>query len=62
MNCSVLRGLLVRVEGLKAFLHAGIVDAQKLVLCGSHIHEVRLVLVAFLIKELVHRLIYRRLF
>ena len=55
----VLRDSLPRIESLKAFFHAGVVDAQKLVLCGSHVDEVRFALAAFLIKEQVHRLICR---
>ena len=58
----VLRDSLPRIESLKAFFHAGVVDAQKLVLCGSHVDEVRFALAAFLIKEQVHRLICRGLF
>ena len=48
-------------ECLKAFFHAGVVNAQELVLCGSHVDKIRLALAAFLIEKLVHRLIYRRL-
>ena len=57
----VLHGILLRVECLKAFFHAGIIDTQKLVLRGGHVDEIRLALAAFLVEELVHRLIYRRL-
>ena len=52
-----LCGVLLRVEILKAFFHAGIVDAQELVLCSGHVNEIRLALGAFLIEELVHRLV-----
>ena len=51
---------LPRVECLKALFHTGIVDAQELVLRGCHVDKIRLALAAFLIEELVHRLIYRR--
>ena len=53
----VLRGILLRVKRLEALFHAGIVDAKELVLRGGHVDEVRLALVAFLIEELVYRLI-----
>ena len=39
-----------------------IVNAQELVLCGSHVDKLGLALTAFLIKELVYRLLSRRLF
>ena len=55
-----LCGTLPRVECLKAFFHVGIVDTQELVLRGCHVDKIRLALAAFLIEELVHRLIYRR--
>ena len=55
-------GALLRIECLKALLHAGVVNAQELVLRGSHVDEIRLTLGAFFIEELVHRLIRRRLF
>ena len=55
----VLRDSLPRIESLKAFFHAGVVDAQEFVLCGGHVDKVRLALAAFLVEELVHRLIYR---
>ena len=51
----------LRVECLKAFFRTGIIDTQKLVLRGCHVDKIRLALAAFLIEELVHRLIYRRL-
>ena len=54
-----LCGTLLCVECLKAFFYAGVVDAQELVLRGSHVDEVRLALATFLIEELVHRLICR---
>ena len=57
----VLHSILLRVECLKALFHTGIVDAQELVLRGCHVDKIRLALAAFLIEELVHRLIYRRL-
>ena len=57
-----LCGTLLCVECLKAFFYAGVVDAQELVLRGSHVDEVRLALATFLIEELVHRLIRWRLF
>lgn len=57
--CLTLRGILLRVECLKALFHAGVVNAQKFVLRGSHVDEVRLALATFLIEELVHRLICR---
>ena len=59
--CLTLREILLRVECLKALFHTGIVDAQELVLRGCHVDKIRLALAAFLIEELVHRLIYRRL-
>ena len=59
--CLTLRGILLRVECLKALFHTGIVDAQELVLRGCHVDKIRLALAAFLVEELVHRLIYRRL-
>ena len=65
MNLSVvlaLRDILLCVKCLKALFHTSIVDAQELVLRGGHIDKVRLALGAFLIEELVHRLIRRRLF
>ncbi len=52
-----LCGVLLRVESLKAFFHAGIVDAQELVLCSGHVNEIRLALSAFLIEKLVHWLV-----
>ena len=52
---------LLRIECLKTFLHAGVVNAQELVLRGSHVDEVRFAFAALLIKELVHRLIHRSL-
>ena len=54
--------VLLRVECRKAFFHAGIINAQELVLCGCHVDKIRLALRAFLIEELVHRLIRRGLF
>ena len=57
-----LRRALLCIECLKALFHAGIVDAKELVLRGGHVDKVRLALAAFLIEELVHRLICRRLF
>ena len=57
----VLHGILLCVECLNAFFHAGVVDTQKLVLRGGHVDEIRLALGAFFIEELVHRLIRRRL-
>lgn len=51
--------VLLRVECRKAFFHAGIVDTQELVLRGCHVDKIRLALRAFLIEELVHRLIRR---
>ena len=56
-----LCGVLLRVEILKALFHTSIVDAQELVLRGCHVDKIRLALAAFLVEELVHRLIYRRL-
>ena len=50
-------GVLLRVESLKAFFYAGIVDAQELVLCSGHVNEIRLALGAFLIEKLVHWLV-----
>lgn len=55
-------GVLLRVESLKAFFHAGIVDTQKLVLRSSHVDEIWLALGAFLIEELVDRFVLWRLF
>lgn len=58
MNLSVvlaLRDILLCVKCLKALFHTSIVDAQELVLRGSHVDEVRLALATFLIEELVHR-------
>ena len=55
----VLHGILPLVECLKTLFHAGVVDAQELVLSGGHIDKVRLALGAFFIEELVHRLICR---
>ena len=52
-----LHRALLCIECLKAFFHTSIVDAQELVLGGGHVDEIRLALVAFLIEELVHRLI-----
>ena len=56
-----LCGTLPRVECRKAFFHAGVINAQELVLRSGHADEVRLTFAAFLIKKLVHRLIYGRL-
>ena len=56
----VLHSILLRVECLKTLFHTGIVDAQELVLRGCHVDKIRLALAAFLIEELLHRLIYRR--
>ena len=50
-------GVLLRVESLKAFFYAGVVDTQELVLRSSHADKIRLALATFLIEELVHRLI-----
>lgn len=47
----VLHGILLRIECLKAFFHAGIVDTQKLVLRSSHVDEIRLAIGAFLIED-----------
>ena len=55
-------GVLLRVESLKAFFYAGVVDTQELVLRSSHADKIRLALATFLIEELVHRLLSRRLF
>lgn len=52
----------MRIKGLQAFLHAGVVDAQELVLGGSHVNEIWLAFCTFLIEELVDRLICWRLF
>ena len=41
--CLTLRGILLRVECLKALFHAGVVNAQKFVLRGSHVDEERLI-------------------
>ena len=60
--CLALRGILLRVECLKALFHAGVVNAQELVLRGGHVDKIRLTLAAFFIEELVHRLIRRGLF
>ena len=49
----LLRNLL-RVEYLKTLFHAGVVDTQELILCGSHVDKVGLALSAFLIEELVY--------
>ena len=57
-----LCGVLLCIECLKALFHTGVIDAQELVLCGSHVDKIRLALAAFLIEELVHRLVRRRLF
>ena len=54
-----LCGTLPRIECLKALFHTGIVDTQELVLRGCHVDKIRLALRAFLIEELVHRLIRR---
>ena len=43
----VLHGILLRVECLKALLHAGVVNAQELVLRGCHVDKIRLALGAF---------------
>ena len=59
--CLTLCEVLPRVECLKAFFHTGVVNAQELVLRGCHVDKIRLALAAFLVEELVHRLIYRRL-
>ena len=48
---------LIRVDEKNAI----VVDAQELVLRGCHVDKIRLALAAFLVEELVHRLIYRRL-
>lgn len=50
--CLTLRGILLRVEYLKTLLHAGVVNAQELVLRGCLVDKIRLVLRAFLIEEL----------
>ena len=60
--CLALRGILLCVEYLKALFHAGVVNAQELVLRGGHVDKIRLTLVAFSIEELVHRIIRRGLF
>lgn len=41
-------------------LHGGVVDAQELVGGGHHVDAIGLTLGAFLVHELVHRLIGRR--
>ena len=62
-SCLRLRLLCsLRIKCLQAFLHTGIVDAQKLVLSGGHVDKVGLALCTFLIKELVHWFICRGLF
>ena len=53
---------LPRIECLKALFHAGVVNAQKFVLRGSHVDEVWLAFAAFLVEELVYWLLSRRLF
>ena len=45
----------------EALLHAGVVDTQELILGGGHVNEVRLTLGAFLVQELVYRLVSRGL-
>ena len=52
-----MRGILLRVKCRKAFLHAGIVDTQELVLGSGHIDKIWLTLGAFLLEKLVHQLI-----
>ena len=54
-----LHGGSLGIKRPKALFHTGVVDAQELVLSGGHVDEVRLALSAFLIEELVHRLICR---
>lgn len=50
----VLRGILPCIKRLETFLHAGVIDAQELILGGRHVDEIWLALSAFLIKELVY--------
>ena len=53
-----LCGVLLRVEILKALFHTSIVDAQELVGRGHHVDTIWLAFRAFLVHELVHRLVY----
>ena len=55
----VLRGILLRVIRLKTLFHAGVIDAEELVLRRSRGVELGLALGAFLIEELVYRLTCR---
>ena len=55
--------LLLRCGGVKrreALLYPSVVDAQKLVLRGCHVHIVGLAFSTFFVKKLVHGLVRRR--
>ena len=62
MQINLVLNCVLCVECLETFLHASVIDAQKLILCCRHINKIRFAFAAFLIEELVHRLIRGRPF
>ena len=49
--------VLSQISGVETFFDPGIINAQELVLSGGHVDEVGLALGAFLVQELVDRLV-----
>lgn len=50
-------GRRIPFQGGQILLHAGVIDAQELVGASCHVNQVGLTLGAFLVHELVHRII-----
>ena len=48
---------LLRIKCVEAFLDAGVVNTQELVLSGGHVDKVRLALRPFFVQELVDRFV-----
>ena len=59
---ELILGKFLGVSGDKALLHAGVIDAQELVLGSGHVDKIGLAFRPLLVQELVHRLIGGRLF
>ena len=49
--------VLSQISGVKTLLDPGIINTQEPVLSGGHVDEIRLALGAFLVQELVYRLV-----
>ena len=49
--------VLSQISGVEAFLDPGVVNAQEFILGGGHVDEIGLALGAFLVQELVDRLV-----